>query len=645
MNKNGPLVFGAFFSLALLFYVVVIRLGFVALPVFFLVLGFASYAWNPRKALILFLFALPLVGATPDLFFNGYPFNTMGIPLFYLSGILCASQWKGESPQFVFPGRGLYLLFLTLLGISAFFVYLRWANLGLAALAVLRDTPVAPSLERVSFACLFPAITLALFSLSPFLAFLLRRHLAESEIFVPLKAGFFLSFLSALAQKWIDPGFMSQSWWVRKMSQVNGGFSDFNAFGFFAGAMFLYQALKLIERWPLKRDRGAAAGAHEGSWLRWVLDGRSVAAELVFLAVSLAAVFVSGCRTAFLFILAAALRFLFAKKPGRLFKAAASLLLAAALLVTGGTLGKRLWRTATQAAQLTASIDFFQAADRISSGRLAMLRDGARMVGRFPANGVGAGNFLFYLKYLRFGKDAWLDLPLNQYLLFFSETGLPGGLAFLLFLAVLLRRQSSGPVRYILAAMTVALFFNNFFWFPEVLLLFWVFVARVEAIAAAASKKNLAWGAVVAMAFIAMNIVNFRPLHPATWARETATPYDYGFSYPENEDGRSFRWSGEKAGRYLHLDRQGRGAEFELTCGAPLARLPGQRQIVDVFWRGELLRRVVFSGNTVHRFRVEDSARRDGFLEFRVRPVFNLMRMGLAAESRDLGVQVSGPGL
>jgi hypothetical protein len=44
-------------------------------------------------------------------------------------------------------------------------------------------------------------------------------------------------------------------------------------------------------------------------------------------------------------------------------------------------------------------------------------------------------------------------------------------------------------------------------------------------------------------------------------------------------------------------------------------------------------------------FRLEDAAHDQGFLEFRVRPVFNLMSLGLGGESRDLGIQLSGDGI
>jgi hypothetical protein len=644
MKRPDPCATWAFAAAALFFFVVVIHLRFVALPVFFLALGFASGAWSGRRALLLFLFLLPLVNSAPDLFFNGYPYNYMGLPLFHLAGIVCASRLKKEQTANDFPGRSPYLLFLSLLGISVLFVFLRWSNLGLPSLAFLRDTPVAPSMERVSFACIFPVLTLALFALSPWAAFLLRHwRLRAADILVPLKAGFFLSFLLALAQKWIAPDLLSQSWWGVKMKQLNGGFSDFNAFGFFAGAMFLYQALALIERLPFKAGAASPGGRPLPAPDRFPVAGP--AADLLFLAVALAAILVSGCRTAFLFVLAALLRLFLSRRPGWRTKAAAVLLLAVVLLVAGGTLGRRLRGSIRQTARLSSTADLYRAADGISNGRLEMLRDGGRMVAGFPLSGVGAGNFLFRLKYQRFNEDVWIDLPLNQYLLVVSETGLPGGLAFLLFLAALLRRQRAGSVRFVLATMAVAIFFNNFFWFPEVLLLFWIFVALGEWETAPQRKSWAAWATALVLLFVAGNVGASLALHPRTWAQQAGVAFDYGFSYPEREGRRAFRWSGEKAGVYVYLDGEGRGPEYTLVCGAPLARLPGRRQTVDVYWRGRLYRSVEFRQNGDHLLRIEDQGHREGFLEFRVRPAFNLSTMGLGEETRTLGVQVSGPGI
>ena len=638
MKKSGPLAFCALASLALLFYVVVVHLHFIALPLLFLGLGGASYAWNGRRAVLLFLFLLPLVNSTPALLFNGYPFNYMGISLFYLSGMLIASLLKKERLEIDFPGRGPYLLFLTLLGISVFFVLLRWSNLTLSPLAFLRDTPVAPRGDRLSFAAIFPAITLALSALAPFVAMLVRHQgLQEEEVVAPLKAGFGLSFLIALVQKWIAPGFLAQKWWGLKMKQLNGGFSDFNAFGFVAGALFFYQALKLEARLPQAGKASApCAGGGSRSFPVW--------ADLLFLAVALAAVFLSGCRTAFLFVLAAALHFALSRKAAVRLKAAVGLVLAVSLLLAGGTLARRLRNSLAQAARLSSPSGLYQAMDRISNGRLTMVRDSARMTARFPVSGVGAGNFLFYLMYLRHGETFYEDLPLNQYLLVASETGLPGVLLFLLFLASLLKGQKPGAVRLVLAAMAGALLFNNFFWFPEALLLFWLFVALGEKPGAPSGRPRRVLGAAVLLAFAALNVVDLRPLHPGTWAKETSTPYDYGFSYPEAEGGRTFRWSGEKAGFYIYLDENNPRVETKLACGAPLSHLPGKRQYVDVYWRGKLYRRIIFRGKSEYSFLVENTYHSEGFLEFRVRPTFNMKKMGHGAESRDLGVQVSGSG-
>lgn len=48
----------------------------------------------------------------------------------------------------------------------------------------------------------------------------------------------FLLFLPDLAQKWIDPDFLSQGGWVVKMKKLNWTLSDFSAFVFLPGPLF-----------------------------------------------------------------------------------------------------------------------------------------------------------------------------------------------------------------------------------------------------------------------------------------------------------------------------------------------------------------------------------------------------------------------
>jgi O-antigen ligase len=635
MNKKKLHELLAFVSLAMLFFAVIIHVHFVILPVFFLALGLLSYLWSGRKALVLFLFLLPLINSTPDIFFNGYPFNYMGVALFYLSGMMLASHIKKEKAEFAFPGYGIYLLFLSLIGVSVFFVLLRWSNLTLSPLAFLRDTPVAPSGERVSFACIFPAITLALFSLAPFLASSIRFwHLKENEIFTPLKAGFCLSFLLALVQKWFAPDFLAQSWWRLQKNQVNGGFSDFNAFGFFAGALFLYQALRLIGKFSGFDDIAVADRSERSAGFPHRLGFKAWSCEIIFLMIALAAIFVSGCRTAFLFVLLAVGYLIFSKKTIFWVKVTVVLALAVSLLVAGGTLKKRLQESVARTAYISDTKDAFRVADEVSSGRLAMLNDSLQMIGRFPISGVGAGNFLFYLKYLHFGEKAYLDLPLNQFLLIFSETGLGGGLLFILFLAILLKRQKKGSMRIITAAIVFALLFNNFFWFPECLLLFWIFLSGSDWRDAPGWRLKPAWLWAVVATFVAFQVFDFRALHPESLTRQKGVAYDYGFWPGEKSERGTFFWTRGAAGKYFTADS---ARDFAIFCGAPFARLKKENMTVKLFWRGKLFQRTVFFENGLKKFRLPRG--QEGFLEIRVHPTFNLKAMNLGVDPRELGVQ------
>jgi len=164
----------------------------------------------------------------------------------------------------------------------------------------------------------------------------------------------------------------------------------------------------------------------------------------------------------------------------------------------------------------------------------------------------------------------------------------------------------------------------------------------------AASDLPAAWGspggrAVEVLAvFVIANLFSFNSLHPKNWARVTSTLYDYGFYYQENEGGRKFRWTGEKAGIYIYLDQHDCNSKYTMVCGAPLSHLPSKRQIVDVYWRGRFLKSVIFRDNGHIPLQIEDHDHRKGFLEVRVRPACNLKRMELGLETRDLGIQLSG---
>jgi hypothetical protein len=615
-------------SLALAAVQIVWCLHFFVLPVTLFVLCFLAYLTFGRRSLQLFLFLLPLVNSLPALFFNGYPYNYMAPAIFALAGLVLAAQWRGDWLDCDFPGSRVYLLFLCLLWLSAFFVFLRWSNILHSPLAFFRDTPVAPSGVRLSFASIFPILTLFIFSFAPLCAALFRRHrFSWRQVSYPLMAGLTASIILALIQKKIAPDLLSQGWWIKHLNRANGGFSDFNALGSFAGLVFLRQVLAMF------------SGPKTASLLQRVMTA-------AWLLVPLAGIYLSGTRSAFFFVLAAVIAVLIRREIGRAPRLLFIALLIVAFLAAGGTLRDRL-ADSVKLLPLGKTGSSFASWDKATNGRLMMVKNSLPMFGRMPLCGVGAGNFLFYLKYLHFGGGWYYeDLPLNQYLLFLDETGFPGLMLFLTFFWLLFR-QGSRELRLLLLAVALALCFNSFFWFPEYTLLFFLMVAcGQEDERPVPSQPAGGWmrfaGPVILLLFLLGQFVHRGSLDPLRWAREKSRPYDYGLSYLENENGRKFRWTGEKAGIYIYLDRRGRSVGYNLICGAPLRQFPNGKQTVDVYWRGRFLKSVIFRDNGQNSLQIEDHEHGEGFLEFRVRPTFNLERMGLGAETRDLGVQLSG---
>jgi O-antigen ligase len=636
-------------------YKIIIQLKFIPLPVFFFILGLVTYGLNKKKSLYLFLFLLPIVNALPDFFFNGYPFNYMGIALFYLAGILISARFfkrgftnlqgagtKSEAKleeenafAFNFKWAGPYFLFLVILWISALFVLLRWSNITLPSLAFWKDTAVTPSGELVSFASIFPVVTLFLFSLAPYILVLIKNNrLEEAKVFKALIFGYTVSFSIGLFQKIFDPDFMAIRWWGEKLNQYNGGFSDFNAFGFFSGALFFYLVMAMVNR--LTEPGFKFTGNY--------LLNREFLFNAAGLSITLIGVFLSGCRTAFLFVLFV-IGFLFFTRKIKLYYKLISLLLIILLLIAaGGTLKKRMVAMADNAKKIGGSSNILTALDKVSNGRIEMMQRSIPILKKYPLTGVGSGNFLFFLKYRYLGEQYWEDLPLNQYLLILDETGLTGLFVFVCFLFFLLKQKRKKIYSLLLFSMLIAIFFNFFFWFPEVLLLFWIISSFAEEKAAVGNrigrKKKVFFAAAILLLFVSFNIFHFDSLHPKTWVKEKDKEYGYGFWHLEKTpDDEVYRWTKAEFGVYLYLDKNGESKPFKLFCGAPLAKLEGKEQKVQVFWRGKLYKTITFKENKEFIFTVKNKPFAQGFLEFRVSPAFNLKKLNLSPESRDLGVQ------
>jgi len=591
-------------------------LKFVLLPLLCFFSAFFAYRWRRNFALCLFFFFLPLINSLPDLQFNGYPYNYMGLILFFFSGLVVASLVNGERLHIPETWRGIYGLYLAVLLISLAFLFLRWSNLTLSPLAFLADTPVTPAGKRLSFASVFPVLTFWFAALPPFLPPLLRLNGWNLERALrPIFAGFSISLGIGIYQKYVNAEFLGQGWW-RELGQYNGGFSDFNAFGFFAGFLFLFLLLRFMD--------------HRRQWLTH--------GSMLLLALS--GIFISGSRIAFFFVLVGLGFILVTRSLKLLPKVVVLAVIVVVFVLFGGRLKERLQASVRGSAGITDQVKAYQVLNQLSSGRLQLIRDTLPMVKSYPVTGVGVGNYLFYLDFLAYPQPAMNELALNQYLLVLCESGSVGLLLFLLFLWTIWSRLPGGKLKLLAAAMAVAIAFNVYLWFPETVLLFWlVFAAATESetipTRTVAGKRWLV--VAILLIFTGFQVIHFTSLHPQNLCAQKGVPYSYGFWYREQAGNESFHWSRGRSGVYIE---KGGVQSLRFVCAAPLASIPGHQQILDLYWRGRHARRLIFNEPGSCEFSIP--AKTPGFLEIRIEPVFAPKEMGLNDDARRLGLQVFG---
>jgi hypothetical protein len=631
------------FSSVVVFIIAVIKivfhLGFWVIPVVFFAIGLAAALVNRQFSLYLFIFLFPFINSSPALFNTEYPFNYLAPALFLLCGMVIASlvnhiknSKTREEPALVLDkGFYPYYLFLVLLFISAVFVFLRWSNITLKSIAaagadtpVAPDHPLSPNIQRLSFSSIFPVVSLFIYFISPYIFFYVKKiKPEEKKVFQWLSYGFYLSIALAILQKISGRSLISDRI-GKELKQFYGGFSDFNAFGFFSGVLFLWSTYEIKNKNPL---------------------------GFVTFVVALAGTILSGSRTAFFFILVGIGNLIFSalkdrKKQQKIVVVILIVGVLAALIFAGGTLKKRLSEGFSENQSL------FDKLNAITNGRLWMTLFSLETLRDNFVEGVGTGNFTFYLAYKNYlpfkkqGEKYTYDLTLNQYLLVFTENGVLGFLAFTYFMILLYRRSEK---KLLIGAVLLALLLNNFFWFPEAFLLFWILAALMESPKEKIPEKSFLSrinkrAALIASVSIMIiyNIVSFHSLHPCTWAQSAGYQYDYGFWYPEkNQQGDEFRWTTGSAGIYLTLDKNGQSREIKLFCGAPLTHLKDKQQKVEIYWQGKLYREIVFTGNNENSFKIDSRPLEGGFLELKVIPAFNMEKLGLSPETRDLGVQFS----
>lgn len=643
MKVNRLLCFFSLLVILIAAVKIVFQLNFWVIPSVFFFTGLVSALWNHKYSLYLFVFLFPFINSTPVLFDSGYPYNYLAVPLFLLSGIVIATviqkikNTAGNSQIENYLDRDFYpyYLFLLILLISTIFVLLRWSNFTLSsAYAIGANTPVSPPIprltsegiikwyeQRISFGSIFPVVSLFIYFISPYIFFYIRKiNPKENVIFKWLSYGFFISVALGVLQKISGQSIVSDR--IGKgLKQFHGGFSDFNSFGFFSGVMFL--------------------------WSTYEIKKKNTIGYITFL-ISLAGSILSGSRTTFIFIGAGIFNLLFSvfRSRKRQQRIIAILLIVGVLvlmLFAGGTLKKRLNEGFSENESL------FDTLNSITNGRLWMTLFSMETIRDNFISGVGTGNFTFYLAYKNYlpvknsGEEYLYDLTLNHYLLVFTENGVLGFLFFAFFMVFLFRRTRK---KLMIGTILFTALLNNFFWFPEAFLLFWILAALNDTgkkflVGNPQQGNYLKIATVVSIfIFIVFNIISFNSLHPKTWAKETRTHYDYGFWYPEkDEPGKEFYWTKERAGIYLQLDENGESPQFKLFCGAPLAHLREKKQKVEIFWKGKSYKEVIFTENKEFSFKIKSQSRDEGFLEVKVLPSFNLKKLNLGPESRDLGIQ------
>jgi|GEM_PF-1069831 len=610
------------FAMILVLSIFLFHFGFVVLPLLCLLLGILLRAIFKKKYLLVFSFLIPILPAFAGFIGSGFPPNYFILPLLVLTGIVIVDSIINK--EFLAAGKETiprhYIYYLLILFISFIFVMLRWSNILLSKMAFLKNTPVDISGERLSFAIIFPILELALFVLSvPYFVFC-QSSLNKNKFVVAFLSGQGVSVLFALGQYALNKPIITFA------NRVTGLASDPTAFGMLC-------AISFIMAWYLARKE-------------------SFKIAYFFVVVFLIGIIISATRVAFIALLIIPfLGFRKIKKSAVWIFGILTLLIIAFVFVGTGKTDQG--NSVTKIEQTLAAIKNLAygpqerniAINSITSNRDKIWGYALAAIKRFPLTGIGAGNFLFWGK-TQYGVNYVHHLAANQYFFVAVSNGLLGVGVFILFIITILLKKS-WPEKIAILVLLLMFVFNDYLWFSEVFLGFWLVCSLgKEKETQKAGKKERSFILALVLLFIIVNILNNSALLPHNWLKTAGVQYDYGFWYNENDsDGKQFNWTGEKAGIYIYLDQNGRSNNFRLVCGAPPAFFKKREQVVDIFWRGRFLKRIIFRNNNEYPILIEDKGHREGFLEFRIRPGFNLSQMNLGKETRILGVQLFGGGI
>ena len=606
------------YSLSLLYF------DFAVFSLLFTLLGILLRIFIKKYYLIVFSFMIPILSVFAGFNRSGFPNNYLILPIFVLMGVVIADSIINK--EFLSAGKNMiprhYVYYLLIALLSFVFIIFRWSNLLISKMAFLKNTPVDISGERVSFAILFSVLELALFVLSvPYYVFC-QSSLNRNKLVIAFLSGQSISVLFALGQYIFNKPITTV------FNMATGLASDPTAFGMLC-------AISFVMTW-------------------YLIKKESYKISYFFIIIFLSGIFISVTRVAYIAFLT--IPFIGFRKIKKRFVWISSILV---LIVTAFAIAgivktdkensvnevkqtlRLILNLANGSSEKNATIY------SIMSRRTIIWDFALTAIKQFPLTGIGPGNFIFWGRSL-IGKHYLLNATLtaNSYLLITVANGLIGAGLFVLFIITILKKKQ-WPEKILILILLLMCIFNDSLWLSEIFLGFWLICSLGEETKVQkAGKKEGLIVLLLVLLFIIMSTLKIPALMPHDMLKKGGVRYDYGFWYHEiDQSSIQFNWSKSESGLYIYLNKQGKSEVIKITCSAPLSRLPGKRQAVDVYWRGELYRQIVFRENGEYSMQVEDANHSEGFLEFRVHPTFNLKKMGLGAESRDLGVRVSIPGI
>ena len=590
---------------------------FIILPVILIILGFLCSIIFKRKSLQIFLFFLPIIGSLPSFFKIGYPHNYIATPIFFFFGIFIYFYFNKNFSFNRIKANWFdyYKYFLIITLISTIFVFLRWSNLNISLMAFFKDLPVSPNNLRLSFAALFPLLSLLLFSSMPvFYNLIISLDLKKEKLLIFTIYGYMFSVLIALIQRYINPYFFvarfGQSDWYKY--QQNGGFCDQNSFAFFSGVLLLAS-------------------------LYFILKGNN---KLIFsLPLFILGGILSGAKVFFLFIILSFFLIIFSSL-NKSKKSKILILLIVSfgilLLIFNSVFTKRVGKSLNQLKRVIVereNVDT-EVLNSALNGRLEMVENSVKILKRYPVEGVGVGNYLFYLEYLNFGKDHLHDLTLNEYLRIVDETGIIGIILFLMFLLCFLKILNKTEKLFFLSILII-IGLNNYFWFSESFFIFWFFLfvfSKKEDIKKSKTHKKIF--IIFVLLFLIFNVLDYKKLSPLNLSLEKNQIYDFGFWNEEKDNNqKSFKWTKGTAGIYID---EKMSKDLKIFCGAPLELLPDKSQRVVFYFNDIKIKDLVFKTNKFEEIKIP---KKQGFLVIKVFPTFNLKKLNIGSDSRDLGVR------